>query len=341
MPSLLSRSRFWLVLGTGMALTLIMIYVSLTNGEFDMTVTDVINTLLRHHPVPEHDLVIFEFRLPRIVIAALVGIGLAVAGTVIQGISRNGLADPGLLGINAGAGAAIVIFMLLFGGTLKEAGFVSVMAMPMFGWVGGVFSALIIYALSWRHGQLDPQRLLLVGIAVGSAFGAITLFVSLKMNPNDFEMATVWLTGSIWNANWMYILTVLPWLILLLPVIMVKSRELDMFMLGDAPSKSLGVRLERDRFMLLLCSVGLVSACVAVSGSIGFVGLIAPHIAKRLVGVEHARVLPVAGVIGMLLVVGSDFIGKTVFSPAELPVGIVISIVGVPYFVYLLLRSKK
>lgn len=341
MPNLLTRRRFWFVMGTGFALTLMMIYVSLTNGEFDMTVTDVVNTLLRHNPVPEHDLVIFEFRLPRIVIAALVGIGLAIAGTVIQGISRNGLADPGLLGINAGAGAAIVMFMLFFGGTLKEAGFASVMAMPLFGWVGGVLSALIIYALSWRHGQLDPQRLLLVGIAVGSAFGALTLFVSLKMNPNDFEMATVWLTGSIWNANWMYILTVLPWLILLIPVIMVKSRELDMFMLGDAPSKSLGVRLERDRFLLLLCSVGLVSACVAVSGSIGFVGLIAPHIAKRLVGVEHARVIPVAGVIGMLLVVGSDFIGKIVFAPAELPVGIVISIVGVPYFVYLLLRSKK
>lgn len=335
-----SRIRFTAVLLTGLGLLLAAVYVSLTNGVFDLTLKDVAETLFRIHPTREHDLVVFSFRLPRIVIAVLVGLGLGIAGAVIQGITRNGLADPGLLGINSGAGVAIVLFMFFFQGQVQGTGWLSALMMPMFGLVGGVGASLIIYMFSWKNGSLDPQRLLLTGIAVGSGLGALSLFISLKMKASDFEMATVWVSGSIWSANWKYIVSMLPWFIFLLPVIFSKAHILDLFQLEESTAKALGVATEREKTILLLSSIGVVSACVSVSGSIGFVGLIVPHIARRLVGVHHSRVLPVSGIIGMLLVTVSDFIAKNLFSPVEIPVGIIISLVGVPYFVYLLFKSK-
>ncbi|EJL45973.1 iron ABC transporter permease [Brevibacillus agri] len=335
------KSRFRLLLTVNILLIVAAIYISLTNGVFDMSVMDVVRTLLRIEPSADHDLVIFDFRLPRIVIAALVGFGLGIAGAVIQGITRNGLADPGILGINAGAGAAIVAFMFFFQGKFTEASWFSIMAMPLFGLTGGLLAAALIYMFAWRKGTLDPQRLILVGIAIGSGLGAVSLYLSLKMNPNDFEMATVWLTGSIWNANWTHITGMLPWLILLSPVLLRKAHVLDLMQLSEESVKSLGVSVEKERNRLLLSSIGIVSACVSVSGSIGFVGLMAPHIAKRLTGIAHRHVLPLSGMIGMLMVVAADFIAKTVFTPVELPVGIVISIIGVPYFFYLLSRARR
>lgn len=335
-----STGKYMAVLLGAVALIVTAAYLSLTNGSFDMTVGDIVRTLLRIDPQPEHDLVIFDFRLPRIVIAALVGLGLGVAGAAIQGVTRNGLADPGILGINAGAGAAVVIFMFFFSGQIKGAGWFSTMAMPLFGWAGGLTTAAFLYLFAWKDGKLDPQRVLLVGIAIASGLGAVAMYISLKMNPSDFEMATVWMTGSIYNANWKFIVSMLPWLVILIPVIVSRSYTLDLLQLEENSVRSLGVAVEKERMILLLGSIGLVSACVSVSGGIGFVGLMAPHIARRLVGIRHVRMVPVCGLIGMALVVVSDFIAKTVFSPAELPVGIVISIIGVPYFVYLLFKAR-
>ncbi|KMY44066.1 iron ABC transporter permease [Bacillus sp. FJAT-27916] len=319
----------------------ITVYISLTNGAFDMTVGEVVRTLLRIEGDPKFDLIIFDFRLPRIVIAALVGMGLGVAGTVIQGITRNGLADSGILGINAGAGAAIVIFMFFFQGQLSNLGTAGIMLQPLFGLAGGLLAALLIYFFSFKGGRLDTERLLLTGIAIGSGFGALSLYVSLKMKSADFEMATVWISGSIYNANWVYILSMLPWLLILLPVIYHKAHLLDLFQLEEATVTSIGVRVEREKSILLLASIGVISSCVAVSGSISFIGLMAPHIARSLVGTRHRAIIPVSGAVGMLLVLLADFIAKTAFSPLEIPVGIVVSIIGVPYFLYLLVKRKQ
>lgn len=335
-----SLKRYSTVVFITIILILVFMYISITNGTYDLSIKEIIDTLFRINPDPNNDLVIFEFRLPRIVIGALVGFGFGIAGTVIQGITKNGLADPGILGINAGAGMAIVLFIFLFQGKFDGAGWISTLSMPLFGLVGGLTSAVLIYLFAWKNGRLDTQRLILVGIAISSGLGAVSLFISLKMNASDFEMATVWINGSIWNANWKYIISIMPWVILLFPVILRKSFILDLFQLEENTVKSLGISTEREKAILLLAAIGIVSACVSVSGNIGFVGLLAPHIAKRLVGIHHRRVVPVAGLIGTLLVIVSDFIGKTIFAPNELSVGIVISIIGIPYFVYLLLRSK-
>jgi len=303
----------------------------------------IITTLFRINSDHDFDLVIFHFRLPRIVIAALVGLGLGIAGTVVQGITRNGLADPGILGINAGAGASIVLFMFFFQMQLVVSGssnWLSILIMPVFGFVGGLVAAIIIYSFAWRNGKLDTQRLILTGIAISSGFGALSMYISLKMRASDFEMATVWMSGSIYNANWVFIVAMLPWLLILLPVIFRKAYILDYLQLEEATIKSLGIQIEKEKSILLLCSVGVISACVSVSGSISFIGLMAPHIARQLVGIQHRFVIPVSGAVGMLLVIISDYIAKTLFAPAEIPVGIIVAILGVPYFLYLLVKSK-
>lgn len=335
----IKQRRFWTVLTVGILIAIAAAYLSLTNGTFDMSVLDVIKTLLGLNSQPEHNLVVFEFRLPRIVLGALVGFALGTAGSIIQGVTRNGLADPGILGINAGAGLAVVLFMFLFQGFITVTGWLGVMLMPMFGIAGGLLATAAIYMFAKEKGRLDPQRLILVGIAVASGFGALTMYISLKMNPNDYEMAVVWLAGSLHNANWKFVVTMLPWL-LLLPVICLRSHKLDLFQLSEDSQKSVGLHVEREKNIFLLCSIGLVSASVAVSGSIAFIGLIAPHLARQLVGLRHTRIIPVSGLVGMIMVLIGDFIGKTVFAPAELSVGIVVSIIGVPYFVYLLLRTR-
>ena len=334
------KGLFTAVLLTLGLLTAGTVYVSLTNGMFDMTVGEVLRTLLRIRPSEDFDLVIFQFRLPRIVIALLVGLGLGIAGAAIQGTVRNGLADPGILGVNAGAGAAIAIFMFFFQGQLDWNSWYAVMIMPMFGLAGGLLAALIIYLFAWKNGTLDTERLLLTGIAIGTGFGALATYISLKMQASDYEMAAVWVSGSIYNANWKYILAMLPWFIIFLPLIQRKAYILDLMQLEENSLKSLGVAVEKEKSILLFSSIGLVSACVSVSGSIGFIGLMAPHIARRLTGIHHRHVIPVSGAVGMLLVLVSDFIAKTVFAPAELPAGMVIALIGVPYFLYLLAKTK-
>lgn len=336
-------SRFTLMMSIFILLTFVAFYLHVTNGIFDMSVWDVCKTILRINPNEKYDLVIFQFRLPRIVIAALVGIGLGIAGTVIQGVTKNGLADPGILGINAGAGASIVIFMYFFqmsSITSTQSSFTSILMMPIFGFVGGALAATLIYLFSWRNGVLDMQRLILSGIAISSGFGALSLYISLKMNAQDYEMAAVWISGSIYNANWTFVASMLPWIVILGAIIYKKSPLLDYFQLEESTAKSLGIKVEKEKSILLLSSIGLVSACVSVSGGIGFIGLMAPHIAKQLVGIQHKYVLPMSAVIGMFLLIISDYIAKTVFAPSELSVGIVVSIIGIPYFLYLLVKLK-
>ncbi|MCZ8519585.1 MULTISPECIES: FecCD family ABC transporter permease [Paenibacillus] len=324
----------------GLGLVLLIAYISLTNGVFDISVSDTVRTILRRDPRHDYDLVILEFRLPRIVIGALVGMGLGMAGAVIQSLTRNNLADPGILGINAGAGAAMAVFLFFFQGSIKGTSWGAVMAMPLAGWAGGLGAALLIYVFALRQGRLDPQRLLLTGIALSSGLSAISVFVTLKMNAQDFEMSAVWVSGSIYNANWKYILAMLPWLVVLMPLLLLRSRKLDLFPLHEDSSRGLGMEVEKERGLLLLCSIGIVSACVSVSGGIGFIGLMSPHIARRLTGLAHRRLLPLSAIIGALLVMGADLIAKTVFAPVELPAGIVVALIGVPYFVWLMYRSK-
>lgn len=315
-------------------------YISLSSGIFELAFADVGKTLLGIHDTGEYDVLIFEFRLPRLIIAGLVGAGLSIAGAVLQGISRNGLADPGILGINAGAGLAIVLFMFFYQGQLAGTSHLTILAMPFFGLAGGILAALFVYLFSWKGGRLDHQRFLLTGIALASGLSALSLYLMLKMNPADFHTATVWSVGSLLYANWQSIIAVLPWFLLLLPVLLEKAGMLDLLQLEESSVRSLGISVEREQTVILICATGLVSACVSVAGSIGFVGLLVPHLARRLAGIRYNRLIPLCGLLGMLMVIVADCIARIVFAPAEIAVGVVISLVGAPYFIYLMFRSK-
>jgi len=212
------KSQFFIKITILFLLIFIGFYLHVTNGMFDMSILEVVNTLVGLEDNEKFRLVIFELRLPRIVIAILVGIGLALAGCVLQGITKNDLADPGILGINAGAGAAVVFFMYFFQfQAVRTDGseWLNIMMMPLFGLVGGTIAAAIIFVLSYKNGRLDVQRLLLTGIAINSGFGALSLYLSLKMNEKDFESAALWQAGAIYNANWIFIISMLPWILIL------------------------------------------------------------------------------------------------------------------------------
>jgi len=321
-------------------LVLVMAYISITNGTYAISFQEFYRSVFRVSTQEDIDLLLFDFRLPRVVLAMLIGFGLGISGSVLQGITKNGLADPGILGINSGAGAAIVIYMFFFQGSISGDSLIAIMMMPLAGLAGGVFAASIIFFVAADSNRLDPQRLLLTGIAISSGFGAFSLYLSLKMKSQDFEMATIWLNGSIYSANWLFILSVLPWFIVIIPLIIKKAYILDMFTLQEEVMKGLGVKVEKEKWILLLSSVAIVSACVSVAGNIGFIGLMGPHIARLLVGKKHRHSLIVCGMAGMLLMIAADFISRTIVAPAELSVGIVLSIIGVPYFIYLLIKAK-
>lgn len=322
-------------------LILAVCYFSITMGAFSVHPAELLSALFGINPNEQYAILLFDLRLPRIATAGLVGLGLGIAGAVIQAVTRNGLADPGILGINAGAGAAIVGYMLIFQGQTEATNLLSAMGMPFFGLLGGLLAAVFIFVFAWHGGNLDSARIILVGIAINSGFSAISLYLSLKMNPNDYEMAMVWRNGSIGSANWTYIQAALPWFLLLIPFLLAKCRLLDTIRFHEDTVKSLGVSSNAEKTLLLIACVGIISACVSISGSMAFVGLIAPHIARRLAGVLHSYSLLLSGLIGMFLVLCADLAGKLLFQPLEVPAGILLAIFGVPYFLYLLFRQKK
>ena len=214
----LKKSKWLFTLVVMLILLLATMYLHLTSGAFSMKTSEVFKTLLRIETTDNFDLVVFDLRLPRIVTAAFVGMGLAMAGVVLQGITKNALADPGIIGINAGAGCAIVIFMYFFQVELIGVEIHSVakiLIVPIFGFVGGALAAAIILAMSYKYGRMDMQKLILTGIAVNTGFSAITLFWSLRMDQNDYQAAAIWMNGSIYNSNWYFVSAMLPWLIIL------------------------------------------------------------------------------------------------------------------------------
>ncbi|MBB6450286.1 iron complex transport system permease protein [Geomicrobium halophilum] len=310
--------------------------LSLQMGTMTIAPLEVLRTFMGSG-TEEHALVLFEFRLPRMVIALLVGTGLAISGAILQSISRNELADPGILGINAGAGLGVVLFIYFVQGSYTALGGTAFF-LPIFAFVGALTAAFLIYTLAWKKG-VTPIRLLLVGIGINAGFTAILIVFQLRMNPNDFMQATVWLNGDIWGATWHETLATLPWMVLLIPLVMMQAKTLNVMRLGDPSAVSLGIKVERTRRRLLVLAVMLAGASVAVGGAISFLGLVAPHIARRMVGPRHQVMIPTAAMIGALILLFSDMISRNILSPSEIPVGIVVAILGAPYFLYLLMKT--
>jgi len=318
------------------AMIVITFVISMNAGFIRLTPLDMIRTLLGMG-TDKQELILFQFRLPRIVISVLIGAALAVSGCILQGISRNALADPGILGINAGAGLMVMLYVSYFPTTSMG----SVFLLPLLALFGAGLTAALIYALAYRrHKGISPISLILVGIAVAAGISAVMIVLTLRLDPDKYQFVATWLAGSIWGTNWKFVLALLPWIVVLLPFVFYKARAMNILTLGDQLATGLGAPVEKERLLLLAAAVGLAGSSVAVSGGIGFVGLIGPHLARRLVGPKHQMLLPASALAGALLVIAADTVGRTVLQPTEIPTGIVVAVIGAPYFLYLLARSK-
>ena len=332
------QKRFIIIMMVLLVLLVSMFFISLSTGVIQISPKEVIQTLL-NKGTDRQELFLFEFRLPGIILALLIGAGLAVSGAILQGITKNELADPGILGINTGAGLAVVLFIFFLRDVMPTTSTLSVFLMPFAALIGAVFAAFLIYIIAWKQG-VNPIRLVLVGIGVNAAFGAILTILQLKMDPQNYRFVTIWLSGDIWNANWNFVLALLPWILILIPIALQKAKALNVFNLGDDVAAGLGTNVEKERAVLLLLAVALAGASVAAGGAIAFLGLVIPHIARKLIGPLHQYLIPISAILGSLLLMVADTIGKNILAPSEIPVGIVVAIISVPYFVYLLMRAK-
>lgn len=310
--------------------------ISMNTGHIRLTPFEVLQTLFGGG-TDKQALILFEFRLPRIVIAVLVGAGLALSGAILQGVSRNALADPGILGINAGAGLVVMLFVSFFPTTAAA----PIFLLPVLALIGSAFSAFLIYVLSYKKGEgIVPTRMLLTGIGVAAGISAAMIVLTLRLSPEKYQFVATWMAGSIWGSNWKFVTALLPFILILVPVVLYKARVLNVLNLGDQTATGLGAPVERERLLLLAAAVGLAGSCVSVSGGIGFVGLIGPHLARRLVGPKHQFLLPASALVGSLLVLVADTLGRVILQTSEIPAGILVAILGAPYFLYLLSRTR-
>lgn len=326
--------RVPLVLVASLLVTAAAMIINIGVGEYPIAPIDVIKTVL-HMPTANNDFdfIVNTLRLPRMLIAALVGLALGISGAIMQGLTRNPLADPGIIGISAGASLVAVTLIIL----VKN---VSASLIPFAAFGGAVLVALLIYLLAWRDGD-SPIRLILVGIGLGAIASAATTLMITFGDIYDVQRALIWMTGSVYGRSWGEFWPLLPWIVVLVPLALLLSRDLNALNLGEEVARGLGTRVVLRRGILLLTAVALAGATVAAAGLIGFVGLMAPHIARRLVGPDHSGLLPTAGLLGALIVVAADLGGRTLFAPVELPCGLITAAVGAPFFIYLLWRQRK
>ena len=324
--------RSVMALGTLFLLTVAAAVIAMGTGSTMIHPWRVLQTLVGQGDTTE-SLIINMFRMPRVLMAVLVGIGLGTAGAIMQGLVRNPLASPDVLGVTEGASLVAVAIITVFADSI------SLFWMPAFVFTGGIITVLAIYFLAWNGGAA-PRRMILIGIGMGALLSAARTVMMTTSSIDKSSAAQVWLSGSLNTANWQQVQVLLVWYLILLPMVILAMRSLTAQSLGEDVAKGLGGRLNPERFGLIMLSTALATASVAFCGSIGFVGLMAPHITRRLLGNMPELHLPGSALVGALLVVVSDLAGRMVLAPLEVPVGIFTAAIGGPYFIYLLVTKK-
>ncbi|HEY0737465.1 MAG TPA: iron ABC transporter permease [Herpetosiphonaceae bacterium] len=325
--------RVPIVLLGALLVTLAAMVINIGVGEYPVAPLDVMRTVLGLPTSNTTDaFIVNTLRLPRMLVAALVGLGLGVAGAILQGLTRNPLAEPAILGISSGAGLIAVTLIVVVrnvpGALISAATF-----------AGALLITGLIYLLAWRGGD-SPIRLVLVGVGFSSVAGALISVMITFGNINDVQRALVWLTGSVYGSTWSEVWSLLPWVVVFVPLAVLLARDLNALSLGEEVARGLGSTVGLRRGLLLVTSVALVAATVAAAGTISFVGLMAPHLARRLVGSDQSGLLPTAGILGTLIVVLADLVGRTIFAPIELPCGLVTAAIGAPCFFLLLYQQR-
>ena len=310
-------------------------------GKYHIAIPDILKTLFGYGTSMQTT-VIHSIRLPRILVAVFVGAALSTSGCILQTVTKNELAEPGIIGLNAGSSLAVIL-LITSGGAYyyQKISNLTIFFMPFISIIGALAAALLIYGLAYKKKKVAPTRLILTGIGVNAGINAIITVYQLNMSKGDYNQALTWISGSLWGTNWSYFYFLAPITIFVIVLTMYKNKILDVLDLGDELATGLGVAVEKERRILLIYAVVLAAVATSVAGNISFLGLLGPHIAKKICGPVHRRQIPIAAGISAIIIVVADMISKNLFSPLELPVGIAISIIGVPYFVYLMVREKE
>ncbi|EOB8769311.1 FecCD family ABC transporter permease [Staphylococcus aureus] len=332
-----NKRRQWIALAVFSILLFLGCTWSITSGEYNIPVERFFKTLIGQGDAID-ELILLDFRLPRMMITILAGAALSISGAIVQSVTKNPIAEPGILGINAGGGFAIALFIAI--GKINADNFVYVL--PLISILGGITTALIIFIFSFNKNEgVTPASMVLIGVGLQTALygGSITIMSKFDDKQSDFIAA--WFAGNIWGDEWPFVIAFLPWVLIIIPYLLFKSNTLNIIHTGDNIARGLGVRLSRERLILFFIAVMLSSAAVAVAGSISFIGLMGRHIAKRIVGPRHQLFLPIAILVGACLLVIADTIGKIVLQPGGVPAGIVVAIIGAPYFLYLMYKTKN
>jgi iron complex transport system permease protein len=303
---------------------------SISVGDFNIPFSDVVATLFGGG-TPDSEFIVRTLRLPRALTAVLVGAGFGLSGAIFQRLANNPLASPDIIGVNAGAATAAVFVIVIMAGTGLM---VTIGALA-----GSVVTSLAVYLLAYKKG-VTGYRLVLIGIGITAMLSSVTQYLLIKAEIFQAQAAMVWLTGSLNGRTWDTVRPMVVAMVILGPLTIALARHLRMLELGDDTAKGLGSRVETARSSLLLTGVALAAIGTAAAGPIGFVALVSPQIARRLVGVRSLGLVP-AGAFGALLLLTSDLIARRIFAPTELPVGVVTAVVGAPYLLYLLARANS
>ncbi|RJS60877.1 iron ABC transporter permease [Bacillus sp. PK3_68] len=332
-PALVRKQR--MILWILFAFIMITVIIGIRMGYASLSYDRIIPTLLGQGTFKE-EFILFSIRLPRIVITLLAGMALALSGAILQGITRNDLADPGIISINSGAGVAIAVFFLFF--PIEAGSFVY--ALPLVAFAGALLTAGLIYAFSYsKSNGLQPVRLVLVGVGFAMALSGLMIVLISSAERSKVDFIAKWLAGNIWGTDWPFVWALLPWLVVLIPFSLYKANRLNLLALNEPVAIGVGVAIEKERLTLLLTAVALAASAVSVTGGVSFIGLMAPHIAKALVGPRNQLFIPVAILIGGWLLLLADTIGRNLVDPDGIPAGIIVALIGAPYFMYLLLKK--
>lgn len=329
------RARYISYVLLSLAVGIVFLY-GLAHGFIKMDMVDVLKTLVGKG-TKASTFTIWTLRMPRLIITLIMGMALALSGSVLQTLTRNDLADPGILGINAGAGLGVTVAYL----SLDFSGASIVYTLPIIGFVGAMGTFLITLMVAReKGGQLNVDKLVLTGIGSAIAIsGMMILFIS-SAGREDVQFIYKWLSGNIWGDKWAFVHVSLVVVLLLMVLVFAKARTMNILGLDNISAQSLGVDLKRERHALILYAVALAAVVVSVAGSISFVGLIVPHIAKKIYGPKHQYFLVGSVLLGGLFLMGADLIGRNIFPAQGLLPGIVVAIIGAPYFLYLVVKSN-
>ena len=334
----MKKSKIILLSSTILLITLV--FVSLSIGNYKLTFHEIIQTLLGNGTSAQN-FAIYQLRLPRIILAIVVAFALSFSGGILQTITKNPLAEPGVIGINTGAALFVVILI-----SSKSTAYYSKLSLsttlliPIVAIVGAMSSILLIYIFAYKK-DFHPIRFILAGIGINAGFSALISFYQLSISKGDYNQVLTWISGSLWGSNWNYILLTFPIILLLIIITLIKSKTLDVIILGDELSYGIGVNVQKEIIFFLITSSFLAALATSVAGNIAFLGFLGPQIAKKIIGNSHNIMLPLSGIISSIILIISDAIAKNLFSPIEIPIGIIVSILGVPYFIFLIIKNRR